>query len=156
MCAVGETSTKNKVTSDTKSINMWILAGESCCFANFSNIKSWWCHNDFISGKYDLRLEYQILFGCWISAHDLEYRPIYCNVAQKMRNFSAICLNKSNNKNRTRRGFSILFSVIESLEIALQKWKELCLKVSENIDQLHESTLFSYSFIQMSLMTSSL
>ena len=40
-------------------------------------------------------------------------------MAQTMRN--TICLNKSDNKKRTSRSFSILFSVIESLEITLLK-----------------------------------
>ena len=32
--------TKNKVIYDNESINMWILADESCRFTNFSNIMS--------------------------------------------------------------------------------------------------------------------
>ena len=37
---MSEVSTKNRIISDTNSINMWILADEACCFTNFSNITS--------------------------------------------------------------------------------------------------------------------
>ena len=38
---------------------------------------------------------------------------------KKTSNFSTICLNKSGNKKRTSRSFSILFSVMGSLEITV-------------------------------------
>ena len=38
-------------------------------------------------------------------------------MAQKMNDLSTIWLNKNDNKKQTTRSFSILFSVMESLEI---------------------------------------
>ena len=37
---MSEVFTKNRIISDTNSINMWILADQACRFANFSNITS--------------------------------------------------------------------------------------------------------------------
>ena len=40
MLAILVIPTKNKVIYDAESINMWILADETCHFTNFSNITS--------------------------------------------------------------------------------------------------------------------
>ena len=75
-----------------------------------------------------------------------------------MRNFSTIFINKSGNK-KPVGVFQSVFS-IGSLEIALYHiffpvFVVLHLEIIENIDQLHENTFFSSSFIEMSLMISS-
>ena len=75
-----------------------------------------------------------------------------------MRNFSTICLKKSNNKNEPVRVFISVFSYRKPRDGFLTYspgFVVLYLKVSESIDQLHENTFFAYSFTEMSLMTSS-
>ena len=47
--AIVEISTKKKITCDFGSINMRIWADEAYRFIDFSNITSYWRHNDFIS-----------------------------------------------------------------------------------------------------------
>ena len=71
--------------------------------------------------------------------------------------FSTIWLNKNDNKIRTSRSFSILFSVMGSLEIHSSLIYSpgsvvLCLEIAENIGQMLKST---FPF-ETSLMTSSI
>ena len=69
-------------------------------------------------------------------------------------------IDKSGNKKRTSGSFSILLSVMVSLEISSSTYflvvVVLYLKLNENIDQMHESTFLSYLFIGMSLVMSTI
>ena len=77
----------------------------------------------------------------------VKYRLRYCNLAQKESViFSTMGLNKSSNKNRTRRGFSILFSVMRSFSgrslTYFPVFVVLCLKLFDNIDQMSKKHIF--------------
>ena len=63
-----------------------------------------------------------------------------------------IHLNKKDNKNRTSRSFSILFSDLGSSETAFQHifgFLVLFREIFENIDQMHENLFFSCSFSEI-------
>ena len=65
---------------------------------------------------------------------------------KRISHFSTILLNKNDTKKQTSRSFSILFSVMRSLEIAFQNISFVCSGLSgivKNIDQMHKST-FSF------------
>ena len=119
--AIVEISTKKKIICDTESINTWIWADEAYRFTDFLNITSSWRHNDFILDIWVQIWDQSIKFSTY-AEFQLIMLSIGWDIAMWLKttsNFSTICLNKSGNKKRINKSFSILFSVMGSLEIAL-------------------------------------
>ena len=83
--AIVDISTKKKIICHTESINMWIWADEAYHLTDFSNIMSYWRHNDFTFDIWFQIWDQSIKFSIYAEFQLKMYEQRYCNVTQKER-----------------------------------------------------------------------